>query len=146
MPLLKPTDERLYQKSAYVEDLPRQMHPHMPEMHQLMNAARHAVGLSAPQIGVLFRFFVYRNISLSWVVNPIIVAHSDVVVVSREGCLSWPGRFTGVPRFKTCTIRWSDENGEVIERELKLLQAMIFQHEIDHLNGKNIFPRPEAKP
>lgn len=145
MHLLKPTDDRLYQACEPVTDINAQVWPEMPNFLAVMNRAKFAVGLSAPQLGIMLRFFCYRNPSLSYVVNPVILERSKEVVLGREGCLSWPGRWAAVPRNKKIRVRWTDERGVLYEREVTGLHAKVFQHEIDHLDGKNIFPRPEEK-
>jgi peptide deformylase len=145
MPLLKPTDDRLYQVCEPVADINAQVWPVMPDMLHQMNRAKWAVGLSAPQLGIMLRFFCYRNPAISYVINPIILERSKEVVLGRESCLSWPGRWGVVPRHKTIRCRWTDERGTLIEREVVGLYAKVFQHEIDHLDGKTIFPRPEVR-
>ncbi len=47
-------------------------------------------------------------------------------------------------RPKTVLIRGVDLNGEIIEIEADELEARMFQHEIDHLNGVLMFDRLEG--
>lgn len=142
MPLLKPSDPRLYEVSPEVADIAEQVVPKIPVLLMELNRARQSVALSAPQVGIMLRFFVYRSPGLSVVVNPVILSREGVQP-SREGCLSWPGKFTTLARSKVVRVRWQDENGALHEKDITGRFACIFQHEIDHLDGKCIFPRPQ---
>lgn len=145
MPLLKPSDPRLYEPSAPVADIQAEVLPKIPVLLLELNRARNSVALSAPQVGIMLRFFVYRSPALSVVVNPVILSREGVQV-SREGCLSWPGKFTTLARSKVIRVRWQDENGTLHEKDISGRFACVFQHEIDHLDGKCIFPRPQPAP
>ncbi len=146
MPIIKPTDPRLYLVAEPVSDVNAQVWPHMPEILFCLNRAKFAIALSAPQIGVSLRFFAYRSPAMSYAINPEILDKSKEMELGREGCLSWPGKWAAVPRHKRIRARWTDERGVLYEKELTGVFAKVFQHEIDHLDGKNIFPRPEVKP
>jgi peptide deformylase len=142
MPLLRPDDPRLYEKSLPVEDINGQVWPQMPNFLAIMNRAKFAVGLSAPQLGIMLRFFCYRNPGISYVINPVVLSRSKEVVTGREGCLSWAGKWAVVPRNKSLRVSWTDERGVAYEKDVVGLYAKVFQHEIDHLDGITIFPRP----
>ncbi len=58
-----------------------------------------------------------------------------------EGCLSIPGLYVEMLRPKTVLVRGVDLDGEIIEIEADELEARMFQHEIDHLNGVLMFDR-----
>ena len=82
------------------------------------------LGLAAPQVGIDARFFV-----TAWgevVVNPRIV-YGIAKVPSQEGCLSLPG----VTRFKRRCRKIVMADGRAFEGQ----QAIVIQHESDHLNG-----------
>jgi peptide deformylase len=60
--------------------------------------------------------------------------------VAGEGCLSLEallrdGHHVDVERSVEIDVRWRDLDGEVVERTLTAMDARIFQHEIDHLDG-----------
>lgn len=93
------------------------------EMVQLLRETK-AAGLAAPQVGIDARFFV-----TAWgefFVNPEIV-DADNAVYSVEGCLSLPEVTCCKRRWKT--IRLADG------RKYEGFQAVVIQHELDHLNG-----------
>ena len=52
-----------------------------------------------------------------------------------ESCLSVPNRTVLVQRSQRVLVSYTDEQGGVVERELSGLPAVVFQHELDHLDG-----------
>jgi peptide deformylase len=102
-------------------------------MSKLMRQ-RKGVGLAAPQIGDTRRFFVWE---LGTVINPeILSVNEESIMDFNEGCLSYPGVFKNTRRFGQILVRWFSVHGTEINKELKGMQAIVFQHELDHLNGK----------
>jgi peptide deformylase len=104
------------------------------------------VGIAAPQIYESSSLFIvasrpnprYPDAPLmepEVVANPEIVWKSDEIVKGWEGCLSIPGIRGHVPRHKQIRVRYSNLDGQVIEREFEGFVARIFQHEEDHLRG-----------
>lgn len=91
-----------------------------------------AVGLAAPQIGVLLRMFVTRS---EVVINPEIEIQGDETKKTLEGCLSIPGKCGVVSRPACIRVTYCNEKGEAQERVLEGFDAVVFQHETDHLNG-----------
>jgi peptide deformylase len=61
--------------------------------------------------------------------------------VYDEGCLSIPGLYVEMLRPKQVLVRGIDLDGHIIEIEADELEARMFQHEIDHLNGVLMFDR-----
>lgn len=69
---------------------------------------------------------------------PKIISHSveRTYLQSGEGCLSVDREVPGyVPRYTRITVKATSINGEEVKLRLKGLPAIVFQHEIDHLNG-----------
>jgi peptide deformylase len=94
------------------------------------------VGLSANQCGVFERMFVMQHDGkVLTCINPKIVDESDETQSIKEGCLSFPGMFVTVKRSKWITVEWTDEEGNVYDGRMEGIPAVIFQHELDHLNG-----------
>lgn len=73
------------------------------------------------------------------VFNPQIIWKSKRVKKYFEGCLSIPNYWGEVERHFTIKVTYQDETGKTINATLKGVIAWIFQHEVDHLNGK-LFP------
>jgi len=89
------------------------------------------------------RFFVTCDKEI--IINPFIKNHTKTTVNSVEGCLSYPDRERiTVQRYNKVTVSYQVLSGdgtisERIEKNLNGQMAKIFQHEIDHFNGKTIF-------
>jgi len=54
-----------------------------------------------------------------------------------EGCLTYPGLWLKVKRPVWIKATWEDTQGTVGEYKLEGLEARIFQHEYDHMEGTN---------
>ncbi|WP_449539857.1 peptide deformylase [Ferdinandcohnia sp. Marseille-Q9671] len=105
---------------------------------------RPGVGLAAPQINISKRMIAVHvkddNDCLhSYALfNPKIISHSveKSYLTSGEGCLSVDRIVPGyVPRYAKIKVRGTSLAGEEMTIKLKGLPAIVFQHEIDHLNG-----------
>ncbi len=94
------------------------------------------VGLAAPQVNVSKRLIVCSDRDNEYVIfNPTIIATSETRKSDFEGCLSLPGLNGKVERFDRVVVTGKDENWDDIEIKARGLMAVVFQHEIDHLNG-----------
>lgn len=102
----------------------------------------HGVGLSANQIAVDKSIFVAQvpdrdgRQKFYTVINPTIVKKSKETSLSEEGCLSIPNVYGMVSRPSRIAIDGFDIQGKKIKINAWGLLARVFQHEIDHLNGK----------
>ena len=98
--------------------------------------AEDGVGLAAPQVNVSKRLIVCSDRQNEYVVfNPKIIAHSESMQAEYEGCLSLPGLHATVERYDKVIVTGKDANWQDIEVTARGLLAVVFQHEIDHLNG-----------
>lgn len=106
-------------------------------------------GLSANQIGVLQSVFVMdgrytlsresepQNQSPVVCINPVMSYDLDKKVINfREACLSIPGCSATTTRYDQVLLRYQDLTGEAYEAVITNLEAIIVQHEMDHLLGK----------
>ena len=105
---------------------------------------RPGVGLAAPQINISKRMIAVHihdekgKVYSYALFNPKIISHSveQSYLVAGEGCLSVDEAIPGyVPRYARVTVKGTDVDGNEIKLRLKGLPAIVFQHEIDHLNG-----------
>ncbi len=102
------------------------------------------VGLAAPQVGLNLALFVFKNgKKITTIINPKLISHSNEEVLDvrkkhsmLEGCLSIPLYYGTVKRYGSGIVAYQDENGQTHEEEFKMPQAVIVQHEMDHLEGK----------
>ncbi len=104
------------------------------------------LGLAAPQIGILKRIFLMDTSPLNKddseiekveqaFINPEILERSSETINYEEGCLSIPGIYEIVELPAKIKVRYQDSSFNTIEKELDGMQARIFQHEYDHLDG-----------
>lgn len=98
------------------------------------------LGISANQVDLELRMAVLaikdkETLKRMVIINPQIVERSGEVC-SEEGCLSLPGLFADVKRSQKVVVRALNEKGVPIEVTATGMLARLFQHEIDHLDGK----------
>lgn len=106
--------------------------------------AEEGVGLAANQVGVSLQIFVasadqVRGKELVFF-NPVII-RKEGGLKEFEGCLSVTGIYEPVRRYKTVWMRAMDLSGKLVQVKATGLLARIFQHEVDHLNGKVFIDR-----
>ena len=94
------------------------------------------IGLAAPQIGKHWRIIAVTRDGVPEIfANPEITKRSLRKVKNEEGCLSVPTLTGIVQRPRAITLKALDRNGEDMTIETDTFDAIIFQHEIDHLDG-----------
>lgn len=97
-----------------------------------------AAGLAMPQIGISKRAFVaFIEGKVEIFINPRILKKSKgmISLTNGEGCLSIPDVKGVVPRHKKIDVVYTDINGERVSKTLVDVDAIVFQHEFDHLDG-----------
>ena len=108
------------------------------------------VGLAAPQVAMQQQLIVVRlpddeeskeeygsQAGVLYVVaNPEIVKASKEMVEGVEACLSIPGFFGKVDRHESVVVKGLDRHGKPLRVKAKGWLARVFQHEIDHLDGR----------
>ncbi len=119
-----------------------------PEIDELIEEMKkilqenEGVGLAAPQIGVLQRIIVVdTGEGIYSFLNPKVLKASEEKITTKEGCLSLKGVWLDVSRSKKVKVEAENQEGEKILLEAEGVSAVIFQHEIDHLNGKLFIDR-----
>lgn len=94
------------------------------------------VGLAAPQVFVSKRLFVYDvGDGAEALINPEIVER-DGEEVGVEGCLSIPRLQGDVLRAQKVVVTGLNRRGRPVKIPAEGYLARVFQHEIDHLNGR----------
>ncbi|HBY89002.1 MAG: peptide deformylase [Ruoffia tabacinasalis] len=111
---------------------------------------RPGVGVAAPQIGIDQQIFAVYLMDYDEegneteplideiFVNPKIISHAvqKVALKEGEGCLSVPREVPGiVPRPKRVTVKYNDLEGNEKKIRLRDYEAVVVQHEIDHIKG-----------
>ena len=127
-------DPVLKQRAAEVDEIDGRLVRIVDDMFTTMYEAP-GLGLAAPQVGIQKRFFVYDHDDAPGVlVNPEI-RDSDGEWSFHEGCLSIPGLYFEIVRPKEILIVGLDLDGNEVQIEADELEARLFQHELDHLDG-----------
>ena len=140
-------DKRLKLRSEEVESFDVQLHTLLDDMYETMQA-KNGVGLAAIQIAVPKRVLII-NIPIEVeedaldqpkdntleMINPVIVK-SHGIEKYQEGCLSVPGFYEDIERFKSIEVTYFDREGNPQSIQSDTFLAIALQHEIDHLDGK----------
>ena len=102
------------------------------------------IGLAAPQAGVSLRLFIISldgtRESVKVYVNPTVTPTGELGS-TEEGCLSVPGVFTKIRRYKKCKVTATDLDGNEFTDQAEGLYARALQHECDHIEGMTIVNR-----
>jgi len=105
------------------------------------DTARMGVGIAAPQVGIARRLIAVQRFDkpdepFEFYANAYIVYYSDDIRIGAEGCLSVPNRRENVERAETIVVKYDHpETLQPCSDTVSGFSAVIFQHEIDHLNG-----------
>jgi len=119
------------------------------------------VWIAAPQVWISKSFFVirlkptknYGELLDNWpqvVINPKIRSTSKVKVLWREWCLSIPWSTPStwfkwkVPRYERIDVEYLNDEWILISRKLDWFEAIVFQHEYDHLQWVLFLDRMES--
>ncbi len=146
LPLIKPSDPRLLMQIApFIDDTLKEFNfKDRVELSKVMYDTMvkyGGIGLSANQVGLPYRMFIMgghpsiENGKIRSVFNPLINDVSKETVSMKEGCLSFPFLFLSITRPKWCSVKYTDQHGKEIEETLHGMNARIFQHENEHMNG-----------
>lgn len=137
----------LRQTAETVEDV------HAVEIQQIIEAMQstlastQGVGIAAPQISESKRIIIVASrptaryphapqMAPTVMINPSFQALSENKEKDWEGCLSIPGIRALVPRYTEIMIQYTDQEGVVIALKLDGFVARVFQHEVDHIEGR----------
>ena len=138
-------DPILKKKCETVEEITEEIKNLGWDMIETMTE-KEGIGLAAPQLGKLKRVIVVHlikerslkeksEVKLQILINPKIVKKTKETEIAEEGCLSFPGLWLKVKRWKGVEIEALDQDGKKVQIKAEGLPARIFQHEIDHLDG-----------
>ncbi len=133
-------DPVLRRRAAEIEELDGALVRVSDRMMETMYQAE-GIGLAAPQVGVQKRLFVWDvGEGPRTIVNPEIV-ESDGEWAYDEGCLSVPGLSWEIVRPKQVHVVGRDLDGNEVSVEADEIEARLFQHELDHLDGTLLIER-----
>ena len=150
--LIPPTDPRVNNAIApFVDDMLKD--EGFKDKKELSDAMFEAmskyggIGLSANQVGLPFNMFVIgghpsieKGLKMTCF-NPMIVSTGEENIRMKEGCLTFPFIFLDIERPRKVVAKYTDENGDLQEAHLDGMMSRIFQHEYDHMLGRNFTER-----
>jgi peptide deformylase len=131
---------------SLIEDMVETMH------------AYEGVGLAGPQVHLPLRIFVFevqervakrrgvKQVNVGAIFNATYEPIGTDTITDWEGCLSVPFLGGETPRYRRVRLRGFDHEGDPLDIEADDFTARIFQHEIDHTDGRVYLDRmPDLK-
>ena len=133
------------------------------ELFNILSERKDGLGLAANQIGYDASVAVVNVKEPIILINPVIKEQWDEVPY-YEGCLSYPQKGIKTKRYRNVIVHTEQEEGDLYfsgvetpgegkgswenpaknkDDELRLLESICVQHEIDHLNGATILDRED---
>jgi peptide deformylase len=114
------------------------------DLIETMWTKKNCVGIAAPQVGELLRMVIvdvsrhpknHPSHGHFVLINPLIMRFSVEKCTGREGCLSVPELTANVARSTEITVEAIGLDGKTFTIKTSGFEAIVFQHEIDHLDG-----------
>lgn len=131
----------LREKSQAVNTITAATKQLVKDLTETMNYGSRAVGIAAPQVGILERIIICKlrnaqgkNDDVA-MINPQIITHSTICEIGEEGCLSIPNIFGPVKRPREITVQYATPDKKQVLKRFVGFNARVIQHEIDHLEG-----------
>ena len=126
----------------------------LAELMSLTMSQHGGFGLAAPQVGISKRLIVWAGPDemtlggpkkkVYCAINPVVV-YSHGKIKTKEGCLSIPNIQREVKRKRIIVIEALSIVGEPMKIKFENMDAVIIQHEIDHLNGITILDNAKKR-
>jgi peptide deformylase len=137
--IIRYPDPRLHTVAKPVREVDARVRRLVDDMLETMYEAE-GVGLAATQVDVHERVIVIDTSDAHdqprVLINPELIAVSEEMTFSDEGCLSVPTIYDKVPRHARVTARALGRDGKPYQFDAEGLLAICVQHEMDHLLGK----------
>ena len=124
------------------------------DLFNILSERKDGIGLAANQVGIDASVAVVNVREPLILINPVVKEQWEEIDY-YEGCLSWPKKGVNTKRYKNIIVHteqeesdlyfsgvtthtnskgsWEDDNDD--NSDLRVLEAVCVQHEIDHLNG-----------
>ena len=126
------------------------------QLFEVLNKRKDGIGLAANQVGIDAAVAVVNVRKPLILINPKIIEAWDEIPF-YEGCLSYPKKGVQTQRYKNIIVKtaqaesdwyfsgaenpsdgkgsWEETNNKKEDEEMRILESVCVQHEIDHLNG-----------
>lgn len=136
MKIVKYPDKRLHERSKEVKIIDflllRRAIPKLIIFMQNNNGC----GLAGVQVGIMQRFFIMKYAgTFHTIYNPKIIKYSHNYLENGERCLSLPGKTIVKMRARMINVTYQNKDFKKVHDRLSGIDAIIFQHEYDHLDG-----------
>ncbi len=130
-------DPRLRAVATPIKEVDDELRARVEAMAAILYKAK-GIGLAGNQVGWLQRICLINPSGdpgkHEVLINPEILSAKSPVS-QEEGCLSLPRIYGQVTRPGKLQVRYTNLDGEVVERAAVDLEATVIQHELDHLDG-----------
>jgi peptide deformylase len=149
--IVKFPDKVLRKKASKIEKIDKQLLKEIEELAEILKKSENGAGLAAPQIGVSKSFLgIKSKDEVEILINPRMEAGFGNKTYPKiigddnkegdflEGCLSFPDLFGTVKRYLKIKVLWEEiKEGKLETRNATLegFEAIVWQHESDHLDG-----------
>jgi peptide deformylase len=142
-------DERLRAVSEPVKDVDDKMLQFIEHLKETLYINKGCVGIAAPQVGEMKRLVIVdvtghkkaaQQSGLLVLINPVMLMRQGSII-TREGCLSVPDYTGNVERADGARFQYVDTEGCARLLETSGFEAVVVQHEADHLDGKLFLDR-----
>jgi peptide deformylase len=146
-------DPRLKEIAEDVEEINDKVQQVIDDLVDTMESSGHSTGIAATQIGENLRIVVAdasknkkcdNHHGRLVLINPEIMKWEGMLSF-REGCMSVPDYTGNVNRARKILLRYRDENFEQKVIEAEGFEAVLLQHETDHLEGTLFLDRVISK-
>jgi len=137
-------DKRLKEVCKPIEKIDEDIVNKARDLLETMRFYSHSVGIASPQIGNLVRIIAVdasknkkgQKINHGEIVmlNPEILDWQSIIK-TREGCMSVPDYTGNVNRARKISVKYVDLEGNEQRFDTEGFEAVVIQHEIDHLDG-----------
>lgn len=136
-------DPRLKEPAEDVTEINDKIKQVIQDLNDSMDSTDHSVGIAATQIGEPYRIIAIdpgknKKCELHHgrkiMINPEIMKWEGMLQF-REGCMSVPDYTGNVNRARKIVVSYQDENLEKRVFETEDFEAILIQHETDHLDG-----------
>jgi len=141
----------LREKTKGVDKIDEELLREIRELKEILEKSENGAGLAATQIGISKSFLGIKNkegvkilinpkleVSFGEKQYPKIIDDEGKESDFLEGCLSFPDLYGTVKRYLKIKVVWEeikDKKLETRNETLEGFEAIVWQHEVDHLDG-----------
>ncbi len=102
------------------------------------------IGLASTQVNIKESIIIINTTNEKKplvIINPKIIKLSKTMIITKEGCLSFPNFFINIKRSSNIYLSFKDSKNKVQYIIVDNLLSICIQHEVDHINGITIYEK-----